>query len=126
MKGKNEDEKNKLIDIDVTITQAEFTQLLEPIVNRVSYIAKQILHEIRFEPELIDTVLMVGGSSLVPAIQNELKNCILIILGKLSFGEKEKWLKDNEINRQTIIIYSIKKKIYLSLCLKIQLFSLII
>ena len=72
--GLLKDEKNKLIDIDVTITRAEFAQLIAPIVMRVSHIAKQILHEIRFEPELIDTVLMVGGSSLVPAIQDELKN----------------------------------------------------
>lgn len=74
MFGLLKDEKNKLIDIDVTITRAEFAQLLKPIVKRVSHIAKQILHEIRFEPELIDTVLMVGGSSLVSAIQDELRN----------------------------------------------------
>jgi len=62
------------IDIDVTITRAEFADILKPIVKRVHDITKQILHEIRFEPELIDTVLMVGGSSLIPAIQTELKN----------------------------------------------------
>lgn len=72
--GVLKDEDNKLIDIDVTITQAEFDQLLTPIVERISHITEQILYEIRFEPELIDTVLMVGGSSLIPAIQNELKN----------------------------------------------------
>lgn len=65
---------HKLIDIDVTIGRAEFDKLLQPIVKRVSHIAKQILHEIRFESDLIDTVLMVGGSSLVPSIQDELKN----------------------------------------------------
>lgn len=67
------DENNQLIDIDVTVNQTEFAQLIQPIVDRVTEIAKQILHEIRFEPELIDTVLLVGGSSLVPAIQNALK-----------------------------------------------------
>ena len=71
--GLLKDEKNQLIDIDVTITRPEFAQLLDPIVKRVSGMAKQILYEIRFEPELIDTVLMVGGSSLVPAIQDGLK-----------------------------------------------------
>ena len=71
--GLLKDEKNQLIDIDVTITRAEFTRLLDSVVKRVSEMAKQILYEIRFEPELIDTVLMVGGSSLVPAIQDELK-----------------------------------------------------
>lgn len=73
MFGLLKDEKNDLIDIEVTINRAEFAKLLAPIVKRVSDMAKQILHEIRFEPELIDTVLMVGGSSLVPAIQDELR-----------------------------------------------------
>ena len=73
MFGLLKDENDQLIDIDVTINQAEFSQLIQPIVDRVCEIAKQILHEIRFEPELIDTVLLVGGSSLVPAIQEALK-----------------------------------------------------
>jgi Molecular chaperone len=72
--GLLKDEKNKLLDIDVTITRAEFAKLIDPVVKQTSSIAEQILHEIRFEPELIDTVLLVGGSSLVPAIQAELKN----------------------------------------------------
>jgi len=67
------DEKKQFIDIDITLTRAEFDKLVEPIAKKVSAMTHQILHEIRFEPELIDTVLMVGGSSLVPAIQNELK-----------------------------------------------------
>ncbi len=74
MFGLLKDENNTFIDIDVTITRPEFSELLKPIVQRVSQIAHQILYEIRFEPALIDTVLMVGGSSLVPAIQDELKN----------------------------------------------------
>jgi len=68
------DEHQQLIDIDVTISRAEFNKLIKPIVKQVSFMAQQILHEIRFEPELIDTVLMVGGSSLITAIQDELKH----------------------------------------------------
>jgi len=73
MFGILKDEKNKLLDIDVTITREEFNQLIQPIVARVAQIATQILHEIHFEAELIDTVLMVGGSSFILAIQQELK-----------------------------------------------------
>lgn len=72
--GTLKDEKNALIDIDVTINRSEFDELLQPIVKRIAKVTTQILHEIRFEPELIDTVLMVGGTSLIPAIQQELKN----------------------------------------------------
>jgi molecular chaperone DnaK len=74
MFGLLKNEKNQLIDIDVTINRTEFNQLIEPVVKRVSNIAKQILHEIRFELELIDTVLMVGGSYLILAIQDELRH----------------------------------------------------
>ena len=74
MFGLLKNEKNQLIDIDVTINRTEFNQLIEPVVKRVSHVAKQILHEIRFELELIDTVLMVGGSSLILAIQDELRH----------------------------------------------------
>lgn len=74
MFGLLKDEKNKLLDIDITITRTEFAKLIEPIISQTSSIAEQMLHEIRFEPELIDTVLMVGGSSLIPAIQDELKD----------------------------------------------------
>jgi len=71
--GLLKDENNNLLDIDVTITRTEFASLINAIVRQTTAIATQILHEIRFEPELIDTVLMVGGSSLIPAIQEELK-----------------------------------------------------
>lgn len=67
------DSDKNLVDIDLTITRAEFDQMIAPLITRLTGIALQLLHEIRFEPELIDTVLMVGGSSLVPAIQNEIK-----------------------------------------------------
>lgn len=67
------DRQNNLVDIDVSISRAEFDRMIAPLVARLSRMAEQLLHEIRFEPELIDTVLMVGGSSLVPAIQEEVK-----------------------------------------------------
>ena len=74
MFGLLKDKKGRLIDIDVTITQDEFNELLKPITARVAKIAHQVLHEIHFEPELIDSVLLVGGTSLIPAIQETLKN----------------------------------------------------
>jgi len=73
MFGLLKDESNQCIDIDVTLTRETFDSLLEPMVQRVSKLAAQLLHEIRFEPELIDKVLLVGGTSLIPAIQEALK-----------------------------------------------------
>ncbi|HBI21983.1 MAG TPA: hypothetical protein DDY37_05290 [Legionella sp.] len=71
--GVLKDENQQLIDIDVSVDRETFDKLLAPIVKRITDITHQILHEIRFEPELIDTILLVGGSSLIPAIQDEIK-----------------------------------------------------
>ncbi|NCT57121.1 MAG: Hsp70 family protein [Legionella sp.] len=73
MFGVLKDESNQCIDIDVTITRETFDGLLEPMVQKISELSMQLLHEIRFEPELIDNVLLVGGTSLIPAIQEALK-----------------------------------------------------
>ena len=80
MFGLLKDENKQLVDIDVTITQQELSELLQPLIERVEQITTQILHEVRFEPELIDTVLMVGGSSLICSIQEAIKKI---------FGEKK-------------------------------------
>lgn len=73
MFGILKDKNQQLIDIDITITRDEFNQLIKPVVDRMADIAMQILHEIRFEPDLIDIVLMVGGTSLIPAIQDKVR-----------------------------------------------------
>ncbi|MBK8204394.1 MAG: Hsp70 family protein [Bdellovibrionales bacterium] len=74
------DRDGRLLDIDVPITRAEFDQIIAPMVTRLAELTRRLMHEIRFEPSLIDTVLMVGGSSLIPAIQQEIK---------LQFGEEK-------------------------------------
>ena len=67
------DRNQNLIDIDVSITREEFEKIITPLTNRLSDLTNQLLREIRFEPELIEKVLMVGGSSLIPKVQDELK-----------------------------------------------------
>lgn len=74
MFGLLKNDNQELLNIDVTINRTEFNQLIEPIVKKVSDMTRRILHEIHFEPELIDQVLLVGGSSLLVAIQNQLKD----------------------------------------------------
>ena len=63
----------KPLNIDVKINRDQFDILIASTVEKVSKITDQLLREIRFEPELIDTVVMVGGSSLIPMIQEELR-----------------------------------------------------
>ena len=67
------DAKGKLVDIDVTLTRAKLDEILAPLVARLTTITDGILKEIAFEPSLIDQVLMVGGSSLIPKVQDALR-----------------------------------------------------
>ncbi|MGE0526562.1 MAG: Hsp70 family protein [Bdellovibrionales bacterium] len=67
------DRDQSLVDIDVRITREEFDHLIAPLVARLAEMTSQLLYEIRFEPDLVDSILMVGGSSLVPAIQEGVK-----------------------------------------------------
>lgn len=71
--GLLKDENQQLIDIDVALSRETLNQLLQPILERITSISEQILHEIRFDKELIDTILLVGGSASIPAIQSTLK-----------------------------------------------------
>lgn len=68
------DQNGNKLDIDVTITRQDFDALIAPMAARLVAITENILHDIRYEPELVDTVLMVGGSANIPAIQEALRN----------------------------------------------------
>jgi len=71
--GLLKDLKGNLIDIDVTITRQVLDGLLQPFVEKMLSITDALLRDVHFEKDLIDMVLMVGGSSLIPAVQNALK-----------------------------------------------------
>ena len=71
--GVLKDEDQQLVDIDVSLSRETLNGLLKPILDRITTISEQILHEISFDKDLIDTVLLVGGSASIPAIQETLK-----------------------------------------------------
>ena len=62
----------QLVDIDVEIGRTEFEGILAPLVERLTTAVQRILTEIGFTADLIDEVLMVGGSSQIPCIQQAL------------------------------------------------------
>ncbi len=68
------DQNGNFVDIDLDLTRAEFDGQIQPWVQRIKDIATTVLRDINFTPALIDQVLMVGGSSLIPAFQNALKD----------------------------------------------------
>ncbi len=61
------------IDIDVEITREQFEALIAPMISKTIDLTKQVLKDIHFTPDLIDSVLLVGGSSRIPAVVNAMK-----------------------------------------------------
>src|SRR6201996_8717764 len=51
------------------ITRAQFEQLIAPVVERTAAPCKQALKDAGLTPEQIDEVVMVGGSTRIPAVR---------------------------------------------------------
>jgi len=51
------------------ITRAQFEQLIAPVIQRTAPAVKQALKDAGLSPEQIDEVVMVGGSTRIPAVR---------------------------------------------------------
>jgi len=56
------------IDVTVTLTRDRFHEIIAPIVETTIRLTRKVLRDIHFTPDLIDNVLLVGGSSRIPRI----------------------------------------------------------
>lgn len=61
------------VDVDVDLTRDQFNDIIAPIIETSVRIARKLLEDIHFTPELIDNVLLVGGSSLIPGVIEAMK-----------------------------------------------------
>ena len=57
-----------------TLNRATFERLTESLTGRVIEIAKRAIEKAKIKPERIDEILLVGGSSRIPAVQEALSN----------------------------------------------------
>jgi molecular chaperone DnaK len=62
------DEDGDLLDIDVEIDRPTFNRLIGPKIERTIELCHQTLASVNFEPDLIDTYLLVGGSASIPLV----------------------------------------------------------
>jgi molecular chaperone DnaK len=67
-----EDENGDIIDIDVTITREEFEDSIKPFVQRTIDLIEQLLKEVGYDMSMIDSILLVGGSSCIPLVKKML------------------------------------------------------
>ena len=59
--------------LDLTLTRAKFNELTAHLVEKTSGPVKQALSDSGLNPADLSKVLMVGGSSRIPAVQDEVK-----------------------------------------------------
>jgi molecular chaperone DnaK len=61
------------IDVDVELTREQFDKIIAPVVDTTIRLTRKILEDIHFTPDLIDNVLLVGGSSRIPKVVEAMK-----------------------------------------------------
>ncbi|EFK07715.1 DnaK family protein, partial [delta proteobacterium NaphS2] len=71
--GVLKDEDGDLVDVDVEITRARFDEMIAGMVHTVVDLTQKVLESIHFTPDLIDNVLLVGGSSRIPSVIKAMK-----------------------------------------------------
>ncbi len=67
-----EDENGDVIDIDVTITRDEFETLANPFIERTIELIATLLKEVGYDMTMIDSILLVGGTSCIPLVKHML------------------------------------------------------
>ncbi|MBR8832280.1 MAG: Chaperone protein DnaK [Chroococcopsis gigantea SAG 12.99] len=67
------DDLGMAISIDVTITRKEFESMIGAIVDRTINICQDAIKYSDYPPEMIDIILLVGGSSQIPLVQEKVK-----------------------------------------------------
>ncbi|MGM0445086.1 MAG: molecular chaperone DnaK [Bacillota bacterium] len=60
--------------LDVDITRAKFEELVEDLINKTMGPTEKALNDAGFSPSDIDEVILVGGSTRIPAVQEAVKN----------------------------------------------------
>jgi molecular chaperone DnaK len=70
--GLLEDENDDLIDIDVTITKEEFEKIITPYIERSIELIGTLLKEVGYDMTMIDSILLVGGTSCIPLVKQML------------------------------------------------------
>ncbi len=68
------------IMIDVELTREQFEQIITPLVERTIPICHDAIHYAEYTTDLIDIVLLVGGSSQIPLVQRQIRK---------AFGEEK-------------------------------------
>ncbi|MDJ0745437.1 MAG: Hsp70 family protein [Xenococcaceae cyanobacterium MO_167.B27] len=67
------DDLGMAIEIDVEITREQFEEMILPLVERSISVCKDAIKYSDYPEDMIDVVLLVGGSSQIPLVQQKVK-----------------------------------------------------
>ena len=59
--------------LDMTLTRAKFEELVSDLIERTAQPVRNALNDARINPSQLGRVLLVGGSTRIPAIQNKVR-----------------------------------------------------
>ena len=62
--------------LDVTVTRAKFNEITADLVDKTMEPTQRALNDAGLKPDQIDKVLLVGGSTRIPAVQDAVKRLI--------------------------------------------------
>lgn len=71
--GVLKDSDGDSVDVDVVLSRDRFDEIIAPTVESTIKLTRKVLEDIHFTPDLIDNVLLVGGSSRIPRIISAMK-----------------------------------------------------
>jgi len=61
------------IPVEVEIARSQFEQMIQPLVSRTIKICHEALQLSEYTPDLVDVILLVGGSSQIPYVQSQVR-----------------------------------------------------
>lgn len=76
--GAFEDQRGETVDIDLTLSRSDFDRLIGDFIAITIECTQQVLRDSRVSATPIDKILLVGGSSRMPIVKEELRkicNC---------------------------------------------------
>ena len=68
------DADGDLVDIDEAVTREDYERLIEDLVQRTLTLTRKALDEASLTPEDVDLVLLAGGSSMIPRVQQVMED----------------------------------------------------
>lgn len=71
-----EDKDGEEVDFEITITRSEFNNLIKPFIEKTTNLIKEILTRNSLVPSDIQFTLMVGGSTFIPYVRQQVKEVI--------------------------------------------------